>query len=84
MSNVQIDVALENGDFPTFYALYSQGVQPSLYAVQMAKINGVNFASDVRVRNSIGIEHVHRKWNKSIGGWEWDNVIPMSFRDGRK
>ena len=58
---------------------------PSLYAKQMANINGhvslVNWIDTYTTqRNDIGIDSVHRRFDKNKGVFSWSECIPMEYR----
>lgn len=84
--NYHIDVALERGNTDMSKFLVSNfKCQPSLYAKQMAKINGhkdlvdwVN--STTKQRNDTGIDNVHCRFDKKEKAFVWDDVIPHEYR----
>jgi hypothetical protein len=78
--NMAVDAALENGDMEKLKTLMTQ-CQPSLYAKQMAHINGHHKAAfyvDVygKVRNDTDIKNVHYNYKTN----KWRDVIPEEYR----
>lgn len=78
-----IDTSIENGNFPMVEYLIKRGMKYSLYAKQMAMVNGFyNIVLYVetfgKIRNNIGIDKVHRKHIKS--GFVWSDCIPNEYQ----
>ena len=77
--NYHIDVAIETGNTDMSKFLVNNfNSKPSLYAVQMGKINGhhelvdwVNQFSEQR--NAPGINVVHSRYDKQKGAFVWDS-----------
>lgn len=84
--NYYIDVSVENGNENMAKFLITEfGCQPSLYAKQMASVNGHTKLSlwiDVfaKQRNNIGIHDVHRTYNKEKHQFDWNGAILEQFR----
>jgi len=80
-----IDVATEEGDFEMVkYLVTNHKCQPSLYAKQMAHINGnsnIVFWLDANStqRNKTTIDKVHKRFNRCEGTWIWNKMIPTQF-----
>jgi hypothetical protein len=84
-TNMMVDISLENGDEEmTKYLLTKYDAKPSLYAKQMAEINGhIKLAKEIEsvygLRNNVSIKHVH--WtmdeNKNMC---WNECIPLEYR----
>ena len=82
--NICVDTALEEGDEDMFKFLVNEfKCEPSLYAKQMANINGHHElitwieTMNVPLRNSIGIDKVHFKPKNAN---KWDDTIPPEYR----
>jgi len=83
-----VDVSIEEGNEKMAKFLVQEfGAQPSLYAKQMAHVNGhsnLSFWMDkyAQQRNNIGIDSVHKRFDgsKSGMGWFWSESIPEKFR----
>lgn len=81
-----IDVATEEGNTNMAKFLASEfKCQPSLYAKQMAHINGhstLTFWLDAytKQRNDTPISTVHRPYNTQKKAFQWNDAIPEKFR----
>ena len=81
-----VDIATEEGNEKMAKFLVEEfKSQPSLYAKQLAHINGysgLSFWMDkyAQQRNDIGIDSVHKRFNKKIGKWIWNDCIPIESR----
>lgn len=80
-----VDVSLEEGDKGmTQFLINNLNAQPSLYAKQMAEINGhVELAKYVEsfgtFRNQASIASVHRRRGKD-GNVRWSECIPFKYQ----
>ncbi len=83
MYNYFIDVALEDGREKMTKFLLSKNIMPSLYAKQIAEINGhISLAKYVEsyfdFRNRINIKNVH---SNLVGSqYIWNQNIPNEYR----
>lgn len=80
---MQVDIAVEEGDIMTATRLIMEKQYPSLYAVQMAFVNGNyhtgNFAlthCTNNLRNNQDIKSVHFNYKTKV----WDACIPKKFQ----
>jgi hypothetical protein len=78
-----IDISIENGNFPMVEYLINRGIKYSLYAKQMAMINGfykivLYVETFGKMRNNIGIDKIHRKHVKN--GFVWSDCIPIEYQ----
>mgnify|MGYP006898473348 CR=1 FL=1 len=84
--NYHVDVSTENGNGDMAKFLVTElKCEPSLYAKQMATVNGhTNLSLWMNVfakqRNETGINIVHRHFNKEKKMFVWDEIIPEQFR----
>lgn len=84
-TNFMVDVSLEEGDDKmTRHLISNYGAQPSLYAKQMAEINGhTKLAKLVEtfypLRNNVSIAHVHRRMDGK-GRTTWADCVPEQYR----
>lgn len=84
--NYYIDKAIEEGNIEMVKFLVNEfNCQPSLYAKQMANINGHTslltwIDTYATQRNNIGIDSVHRRFNKTQGKFIWSDCIPTQYR----
>lgn len=76
-----VDTSLEEGDGDMFKFLVNEyGEEPSLYAKQMAHINGHHSlvtwieTMGISLRNNIGIANVHYK------NGQWSDYVPKSYQ----
>jgi hypothetical protein len=82
--NYMVDVSLEEGDDEiTKHLILNYKAKPSLYAKQMAEINGyIKLAKFVEtfceLRNNVSIASVHCKINDKHG-INWNYCIPEQF-----
>lgn len=83
MSNMFIDVSLDEGDMELFkFFLNECKLKPSLYAKQMASINGhhslITYLEAMRtpLRNDVSINQVHYNFKTK----EWSDCIPEEYR----
>jgi hypothetical protein len=81
---MEIDIAVDEGrteDAKQIYKKYN--VKPSLYAKQMALVNGFPatnlWVDTIGVRNQTGIDTVHEICTKD-NGFQWSSAIPEQFR----
>ena len=77
--NIILDIAIEEGKLEIVKKFYGSDTKPSLYAEQMAQVNGHHstslFASTYfELRNKTGIETVHKSHNG------WNDCIPENCR----
>src|SRR5439155_14756399 len=81
-----IDVSVEEGnEMMAKFLVKEFNCQPSLYAKQMAHINGHhglvfwmdNFSQQ---RNYIGIHNVHRRYDFKTKKMLWNNIIPLNYQ----
>lgn len=83
---LDIDIATENGNIELVKDLYANyNIKPSLYAKQMALINGYTkmvmyIENNIGVRNKVNIDMVHKKYNNSTKTFEYDEIVPNRFR----
>lgn len=83
--NLYIDDAVEEGNEEMAKFLVSEfNCQPSLYAKQMAHINGhsgLSFWMDkyAKQRCDTGID-IHKKFSKELGQFVWNSCIPDNCR----
>jgi hypothetical protein len=81
-----LDTALESGKPNiTKKLIAGEYCKPSLYAVQMAFVNGhTNLAMwslrHSTPRNDTGIDTVHTHYDRNLGKHIWDKCIPEEFR----
>jgi hypothetical protein len=80
-----MDVSLEEGWQEGFDFFASKGVKPSLYATQMARINGfhqlaMKSESYQELRNKVSIKNVYYKFNSKNKTMEWNPIVPPNFR----
>ena len=86
LGGLHVDSAIEEGNTDRAKFLVNNfGYQPSLYAIQMAEINGhhdlANWVNEnSTLRNNFGIQNVHSRFDKNNGGWVWDNWVPEAYR----
>jgi hypothetical protein len=85
--NMEIDIAVDEGrteDAKQIHKKYK--VLPSLYAKQMALVNGFPatnlWVDTIGVRNQTGIDTVHERYDKNEG-FVWSSTIPEQFRFSR-
>lgn len=84
--NFHIDKSLETGNkYMTILLITTFNCNPSLYAQQMAHINGHHalavFSEEFsEKRNNVGIMSVHRRFNRDTKKFEWDDCIPVEYR----
>lgn len=86
--NYMIDVSVENGDVEMASFLMSEcDVCPSLYAVQMAFIDGNHKTGHMalstchnKLRNEKSIKTVHHNYKKNGRNKYWSNCIPQSHQ----
>ncbi len=84
--NYFIDVALEEGKVDKVNFFLNKGVKPSLYANQMARINGHNQLANqidslTDFRNKVNVKNVYWKYNQSNKTMYWSNPsIPNEFK----
>lgn len=84
ISEYMIDEATENGNMEMVkFLTFNYNKKPSLYAKQMAEINGHKTMSlwidkFAGIRNNVDISSVHRKHTKD--GVKWSDIIPEAFR----
>jgi len=84
--NYFIDVALEEGNVDIVYFFLNKGAKPSLYANQMARINGHNLLANqidslTDFRNKVNVKNVYCKYNQSNKTMYWSNPsIPNEFK----
>ena len=84
-ANYMVDVSLEEGDGEmTKYLIHKFDAKPSLYAKQMAEINGhITLAKEIEsyyeLRNAVSIAHVHRKMGKDKK-MRWSDCIPLEYQ----
>lgn len=83
---LDMDIATENGDLELVKELYKKySVKPSLYAKQICSINGyhnvvIYIENYIGTRNNVSIEHVHKKYNRFTKQFEWDEIVPNTYR----
>ena len=84
--NYHIDKAIEEGNITMAKFLVSKlNCQPSLYAKQMATINGHTslvtwIDTHTTQRNDIGIANVHRRFDKLSRRFTWSDCIPIEYQ----
>ena len=84
--NYHVDISVEEGDTNMAqFLITSFNCQPSLYAKQMATINGHNKLSlwvdtYATQRNDVGIDSVHKRYDRNQRIYCWSDVIPEQFR----
>ena len=81
--NYMVDISLEEGNDKMTKYLINSGARPSLYAKQMAEVNGhTKLAKFVEtfypLRNDVSIASVHCRIRN--GTRNWDSCIPEEFR----
>lgn len=77
-----LDSALEEGNEIVVNFLVQKGYKPSLFANQMARINGhislaTKIESCIGYRNQVSIKNVYYNLNKPFS---WNTVIPIEYR----
>jgi exoribonuclease II len=80
-----MDISVEEGKKDMVKFFMSKEVQPSLFALQMAKINGHdNLVMDVesycRLRNNVHIKNVYYLYDRLNKSFTWNDIIPLKFR----
>lgn len=80
-----IDVALEEGNKDVYNFFANRNVKPSLFANQMARINGYNkLANEVEsytdYRNKVNIKSVYNTYDRYNKTMNWNYIIPNDFR----
>lgn len=83
--NYFIDVALEEGNKDIYNFFVNKGVKPSLFANQMARINGYNklaneVESYINYRNKINVKSVYNTYDRYNKSMQWNSIIPNDFR----
>jgi hypothetical protein len=80
---LQIDKAVEEGNIKEVGKLISDGICPSLYALQMSMINGhyntVHYVLAYcpnKLRNDTNIKNLHYNYKKK----EWNKCIPKEHQ----
>lgn len=84
-NNYYIDVSLEEGRKDVTNLLLSKGVKPSLFALQMAKINGhdglaMNVEGQCDMRNKVDIKKVYYLYDRYNKTFSWSPIIPNTYR----
>jgi len=84
-NNFYIDVALEEGNKDVVDFFRTKDVKPSLFAIQMARINGheklaAEIESYVEVRNKINYKSVYWIYDRINKKFIWNDIIPSAFR----
>jgi hypothetical protein len=84
-NNYYLDISLENGNTSLINFFLAKGIQPSLFANQMARINGFhNIANYIdsctNFRNNINIKNIYYNYNKNHKKFYWDPIIPHEYR----
>lgn len=84
MDGFYLDVALEEGDLEGVKKYKHAGY--SLYARQMAEVNGNQECLDYILRestqrNKTGVLGIHCRYSKKQGKLIWDDTVPEEFRD---
>lgn len=84
-NNFYLDVALEEGKDKIVEYFIQKGYQPSLFANQMARLNGHTGLSN-RIesyggyRNKINIKDVFYTYDRKMKSIYWSPVIPVEHR----
>jgi hypothetical protein len=84
--NYFIDVALEEGKIDKVNFFLNKDVKPSLYANQMARINGHNILANqidslTDFRNKVNVKNVYWNYDRSNKTMYWSNPsIPNEFK----
>ena len=84
--NFHIDVATDEGNLDMVkYLVTKHGCKPSLYAKQMAHINGhpktaIWLDKFGQERNQVDIGTIHRRFDKSTGVHCWSDEVPTEYR----
>jgi hypothetical protein len=84
-NNFYLDVALEEGKDKIVDYFIEKGYQPSLFANQMARLNGYTALSNkiesyVKYRNKINIKDVFYTYDSKMKSIYWSPVIPVEHR----
>jgi hypothetical protein len=84
-NNYYLDVALEEGKEKIVDYFLNKGYQPSLFANQMARLNGHislsnKIESYIQYRNKINIKDVFYKYDSKIKSIYWSPLIPLEHR----
>jgi hypothetical protein len=84
--NYFIDVALEEGKMDIVNFFLNKGAKPSLYANQMARINGFSLLANqidslTDFRNKVNVKDVYWKYDRLNKTMYWSNpLIPNEFK----
>lgn len=84
-NNFYIDISLEDGNTDIVNFFLNKGVKPSLFANQIAKINGYNdlankIESYYGYRNMVNIKNVYYTFDRTDKKMIWNPIIPQEFR----
>jgi hypothetical protein len=83
--NYFIDIALDEGNKDVYNFFANRNVKPSLFANQMARINGYNqLASEVEsytdFRNKVSVKDIYYKYDRTNKSMRWNPYVPNEFR----
>jgi hypothetical protein len=83
--NYYIDVALEEGKKDVFNFFANNNVKPSLFAAQMARINGHEKLAMIAesysdFRNKVNIKNVYHRYNRINKKFEWNSNISEKYQ----
>jgi len=84
-NNYYLDIALDDGKYDLVHFFLNKGVKPSLFANQMARINGFNklatqVESQTDFRNKVNIQNVYYNYDRHNKSMYWNTVVPEEFR----
>lgn len=84
-NNYYLDISLEEGNVRMVDFFLHKGYQPSLYAIQMSRMNGHHslanrIESYYDLRNKTCIKSVLCKYDRKSKSLDWDPIVPLSHR----
>ena len=85
LDNYYIDIALEEGNLNKVNFFLDKGAKPSLFANQMARINGYNKLANqmdtmTDFRNKASVYSVYRNYDRSNKKMNWNPIVPEDFK----